>query len=171
VVRIAVEHRESIASAPKYERLAGRFFGEPHPADPHTTIVNDIRLAPRNPCGKVEYSAAFTLLPPLGKPSGIMFYKVPNRGNSPLNARLPADSIGSGNLLLSRGWQGDLAPRAGLETILLPVARNADGPSITGLVPALGALNFLLHDRPAHKARPSSPSFYGSQSMQISRKR
>ncbi len=143
VLRMAVETRESPAfsgqsfgRAGQYERLVGRFYGELDPRDSHNEIVNDILLAPRNGRGKVEYSATFTLLRPLdpARTSGILWYEVPNRGNSPLNARPPADALTAGHIVLSSGWQGDLTPRPGLETITVPVARNADGSSITGPV-------------------------------------
>ena len=120
MVRIVVESRESPAfagrsfgSAGQYERLAGRFYGEIDPQDVHNAIINDILLALRNTRGRVEYSATFTLLRPRdsAKASGILWYEVPNRGNSPLNQRPPVDALAAGHVLLSSGWQGDLTPR------------------------------------------------------------
>jgi hypothetical protein len=104
--------------------------------DAPSAVINDILLAPRNTRGKVEYSATFTLLRPVdpAKASGVLWYEVPNRGNSPLNPRPSADALSAGHILLSSGGQGDLTPRAGVETITVPVARNADGSSITGPV-------------------------------------
>jgi len=143
VVLVAVENTESPAfagqsfgAAGQYVRLTGHFFGEIDPRDSLNAIVNDIQLAPRNARGMVEYSATFTLLRPLdsAKASGVLWYEVPNRGNSPLNPRPAADALAAGHILLSSGWQGDIAPRAGAETISVPVARNADGSSITGPV-------------------------------------
>ena len=143
VVRVAVEDRESPAftgqsfgAAGQYVRLTGHFFGEIDPRDPLNAIINDIQLASRNVRGMVEYSATFTLLRPLdsAEASGVLWYEVPNRGNSPLNPRPSADALAAGHILLSSGWQGDIAPRAGIETITVPVARNADGSPITGPV-------------------------------------
>lgn len=150
VVRVTVENRESPAST-QYERLTGRFTGELDPADAKNSIINDIRLAPRNARRKVEYTATFTLYRPrdLTKASGVMWYETPNRGNSPLNPRPPADALAAGHILLSSGWQGDLAARAGLETITVPIARNEDGTSITG--PVLARLSNL----PAHSTTAS----------------
>ena len=106
------------------------------PNNQWNSVINDIRLAPRNGGGMVEYSATFTLLRPLdaSSASGVLWYEVPNRGNSPLNPRPSADALAAGYILLSSGWQGDLAPRAGLETITVPAARNPDGSPITGPV-------------------------------------
>ena len=36
----------------------------------------------------------------------------------------------------SLGWQGDVAPRANLQTITVPLAKNADGSAITGPIAA-----------------------------------
>ena len=92
VVRIVVENREapafgglSFGAAGQYEKLIGHFFGEIDPAGPLNAIINDIQLAPRNARGRVEYSATFTLLRPIdsAKTSGVLWYEVPNRGNSP----------------------------------------------------------------------------------------
>jgi hypothetical protein len=149
VTRIDIERREAMpltglpGTAAPYERLTGRFFGELDPDNPQNAIVNDLRLAPRNARGKVEYSATFTLLKPTDSAaaSGVFWYEVPNRGNSPLNYRVPVDSINAGDILLSSGWQGDLAARPGLETISVPVARNTDGTAITG--PVLARLSDL----------------------------
>jgi hypothetical protein len=143
VLRVTIDSRESPAEAPQYEKLTGRFVGELDPASPINSVINDIGLAVRNSRGKVEYTATFTLLRPKdpAKSSGVMWYEVPNRGNSPVNRRPSADAIAAGNILLSSGWQGDLAPQAGLETIAVPVARNADGSPLTG--PVLARLTDL----------------------------
>src|SRR5262245_59463265 len=95
VVRVSVEVRESPSYAPAYQRLVGRFFGELDPGGPMNAIINDIALAPRNSTGRVEYSATFTLLRPKDarKTSGVLWYEVPNRGNSPLNPRPAADAL------------------------------------------------------------------------------
>ncbi|HLK67368.1 MAG TPA: alpha/beta hydrolase domain-containing protein [Bryobacteraceae bacterium] len=151
VVRLTIESRESPPYARNYERLTGRFLGELDPADALNAIINDIALAPRNARGKVEYSATFTLLRPLdpAKASGVLWYEVPNRGNSPLNPQPSPDALRAGHVVLSSGWQGDLAPRAGVETITVPAAHNADGSSITG--PVLARMSNL----PAHSSTAS----------------
>ena len=133
VVRLLVEHRET---AGQYERLTGHFYGELDSKNALNSLINDIHLAPRNARGMVEYSATFTLLRPVdsSKVSGVLWYEVPNRGNSPLSPGPSLDAETAGHILVSSGWQGDLAPRAGAETIAVPVARNADGSSITGPV-------------------------------------
>jgi hypothetical protein len=143
VLRLTIDVRETPAYAPEYEKLTGHFVGELDPASPMNSVINDIGLAVRNSRGKVEYTATFTLLRPKdsARASGVLWYEVPNRGNSPLNPRPSADALAAGHILLSSGWQGDLAPQPGLETITVPVARNAGGSPLTG--PVLARLSDL----------------------------
>jgi hypothetical protein len=148
ITRLAIEHRDSpgyqgqsFGEAGRYERLAGHAYGELDPRDPLNAIITDIQLAPRNARGMVEYSATFLLVKPvdLAKASGVLLYEVPNRGGSTLvrasaSPGAIADYLKRGDVLLTSGWQGDLAPREGIETISVPVAKNRDGSSITGPV-------------------------------------
>lgn len=136
IIRIDVQHRESFGAGRQYQILTGVAIGELDPRDPLNAIINDLGRAPRNARGDVEYSATFTLELPADpqKLSGVLLYEVPNRGNSPLQYRTFTDDLEAGHALLSSGWQGDLTPQQNLETITAPVARNADGSSITGLV-------------------------------------
>lgn len=148
IVRITIEERESPAYGGKdfgagpYERLSGHVFGELDPADPRNAIITDLQFAPRNVRGMVEYSATFTLLKPIdaAKASGVLIYDVPNRGSRLLLGALQGGEPGDGFLfrrghaILASGWQGDLLPRAGMQSLLVPVAKNPDGSSITGPV-------------------------------------
>ena len=148
VTRIVIEHRDSPAFkgqafgvAGSYERLTGHFYGELDPKDSLNAIITDITLAPRNARGKVEYSATFSLAKPLdmGKLSGVLIYEVPNRGRSALagaatNAGAMADFFKDGHVLVSSGWQGDIPPTDGMETLVVPIAKNPDGSIITGPV-------------------------------------
>ena len=143
VVRLVIERKEAFSVggerpglAGPYQILSGRAFGELDPNDPLNAIITDIQLAPRNGRGRVEYTATFTLLMPAdpAKASGVLLYEVPNRGNSPLRSLRMSDALVAGHAFLSSGWQGDLAPQPGLETIAVPIARNADGSAINGPV-------------------------------------
>ncbi len=137
VTRIVVEQRESPAfggqsfgKAGQYETLSGHFFGEIDPDDPHNAIITDIRLAPRNARGMVEYSATFALSKPIdmAKSSGVLYYTVPNRGRG---APVASDD---GRINLVSGWQGDVLQRPGAQTIVVPVARKSDGSPLNGPV-------------------------------------
>jgi hypothetical protein len=146
ITRIVIDHRESPAyngqsfkDAGMYERLTGHAYGELDPKDPLNAIVTDLRFAPKNDRGMVEYAATFSMAKPadLTRGSGVMVYLVPNRGNISLEATtaIIRDFLNRGHVVLASGWQGDLSPRDGLETITVPVAKNPDGSPITG--PAL----------------------------------
>src|SRR5438034_4416098 len=73
---------QSFGPAGQYETLAGRAFGELDPNDPHNAIITDIKLAPRNANGRVEYIASFFLVKPidLSKSSHLMWQDVLNLG-------------------------------------------------------------------------------------------
>lgn len=147
VVRISIESRqtstdEGDSAGPPYETFSGHAFGELDPNDPHNAIITDIDLAPRNGRGMVEYAATFTLeaSADLSKSNGVLLYAVPNRGNriTP-NCYSVKGETGErflrkrGYIILHSGWQGDLIPSAGRETIKVPIAQNRDGSSVTGL--------------------------------------
>ena len=121
----------------QYETLAGRVFGEIDPNDPHNAIITDIRLAPKNANGKVEYIASFFLVKPVdvSKSSHLMWQDVPNRGG---RLTIVVGERNYGDVGLSSGWQGDnsgnTVPSEKNDYAVVPVAKNPDGSPITGLV-------------------------------------
>ncbi len=123
-----------------YEKLTGSISGEVDPKDPKNAVIQDLALAPVNARGMVEYSAEFTMLKPkdMSKASGVLRYDAPNRGNilTMLNpTATPSDAVylERGYVVLYSAWQGDV-PKSNPArlTATVPVARNADGSSITG---------------------------------------
>jgi hypothetical protein len=166
VTRLTIEQRESPAykgvsfgKAGQYELVNGTFHGELDPKDPHNAIITDIQFAPRNARGLVEYSATFSMAKPidLSKSSAVLLYSVTNRGNG-----AAAPSV-DGHVSVVSGWQGDVISRPGVQTIQAPMAKNADGSSITGPVlarfidmpphtntlPLTSAVAGLVYQRPA----------------------
>lgn len=131
-----------------YERLRGRAFGEVDPAHPGNAIIQDIALAPRNARGMVEYETEVDILRPTdaARGNGVLLFDVVNRGNRRLlslyNGAARVDNTDPGDGLLMRrgytlvffGWQADLLPGGGRLTMRVPVARNADGSPVTGIV-------------------------------------
>jgi hypothetical protein len=120
------------------KRLRGTAFGELDPADPRNAIIQDIKLAPKNAAGRVEYQASFQLIMPSDptKMSGLMWHDVPNRGG---RITLVAQERNAGDVGLSSGWQGDNsgATAQNLTTndfVVVPIAKNPDGSTITGTV-------------------------------------
>lgn len=138
VTRIEITTRESPAynaqsfgAAGQYERLIGKLTGEVDPADRRNAIIQDIGLAPKNANGRVTYTATFLLVKPIdmSKSSGILLHQVPNRGG-----RVDIGGQTAGHVGLSSGWEGDLVKVTRDEIVTVPVAKNADGSSITGKI-------------------------------------
>jgi len=144
-----------------FDKLVGTAFGEVDPRDPRNAIIQDIELAPRNARGMVEYSADLYLIKPhdMTKGNRILFYNVHNRGNkgglntfnlgvqgnpdAPVgNGCGQNDPVSAGDGFLQNagftiiwsGWQPDVLPGSCRMTAKVPVARNRDGSSITGIV-------------------------------------
>lgn len=136
ITRLVVEHTDR-SGADGYEKLTGRAYGELDPRLPLNAIITDLEFAPRNADGMVEYTATFTILKPSDprKANGVLLYYVPNRGRINLNGGgFLADARKQGQVLVASGWQGDIQPGKGIESLIVPVARNPDGLSITGPV-------------------------------------
>jgi hypothetical protein len=139
-----------------YEKLTGIAKGEVNPTDPRNSVIVDIELAPRNTRGNVEYSFNFYILKPVDLTKGAhrVMYEPPNRGGKTWNA-LGRVSSGPGgandpgsivdptvlnnSFLMPRGytlsWSGweELGDLNNLTaSAIFPVAKNADGSSITG---------------------------------------
>ena len=136
VTRLVVEHSEPLGQD-GYEKLTGHFYGELDPKLPLNAIITDIQLAPRNAHGMVEYNATFIILKPtdMAKSSGVLLYFVPNRGRINLTSGgFFSDARKHGHVLVASGWQGDLEPGKDVEMMVVPVAKNPDGSSITGPV-------------------------------------
>ncbi|HUE66144.1 MAG TPA: alpha/beta hydrolase domain-containing protein [Rhizomicrobium sp.] len=123
-----------------YELLEGHFRGALDPNDPHNAIINDIKLAPKNAAGRVEYTATFAIARPIGSTSGVLVYDVSNRG------RGAAAAIGDGHINVLSGWQGDLDERPDVQRIDVPSApitgpatvRFMDMPARTSTMPVKG---------------------------------
>lgn len=130
----------SFGSVGEYERVRGTVRGEVDPRDPRNAIIQDLSRAPVNARGMVEYAADFMMLKPkdMSRAGGVLRYDAPNRGNiltEPNLTAAPSDAVyfERGYVLLYSAWQGDV-PKSNPNrlTVQVPVARNADGSSITG---------------------------------------
>ena len=141
----------SFGTVGQYEKLRGRAFGEVDPNDPRNAIITDIKFAPRNARGMVEYSMDVLILKPIDLPrgNGQLLYHMNNRGNLQFLFSLNNGGLGNnpttaadagngflmryGYTIVSSGWDASVAPGASLPlTITVPVARNPDGSAIVG---------------------------------------
>ncbi|WP_050032584.1 alpha/beta hydrolase domain-containing protein [Bradyrhizobium sp. LTSP857] len=142
VARIVVDQTIALPDG-RNESLSGRAYGELDPKDPLNAVITDIQYAPLNARGRVEYVSRFTLTKPkdMRNASGVLWYDVVNRGR-PVAMNNSPSSIGPsatkpqdfGHVALISGWQGDIEQTTDNWTVQVPVARNADGSSITGVV-------------------------------------
>lgn len=157
VVRLEIRERASFAGgqefgdAGSYERIVGRLYCEVDPGDPAQARVADLRLAPKNARGNVEYWTDFFLLKPadVRRGNGRLLYDVNNRGNklavwtfnSGTRGNSPNTLAEAGNGFLMRrgysvlwcGWGGDVPAGEDRLLIGLPVAQEGGKP-ITGPV-------------------------------------
>ena len=60
----------SFGTTGPYEKLVGRVFGEVDPKDPRNAIITDIKLAPVNARGMVEYSGNILIMRPVDRGQG-----------------------------------------------------------------------------------------------------
>ncbi|MFA6563419.1 MAG: alpha/beta hydrolase domain-containing protein [Verrucomicrobiia bacterium] len=156
VVRVEVREREPFAGghefgqAGAYEKIVGRLHCEVAPEDASQPRIADIKLAPRNARGRVEFWTDFFLLKPVDarRGNGRLLYDVNNRGNklalwtfNEARGNNPATLADAGNGFLMRngwsvlwcGWSGEVPPGESRLVAGLPVATE-NGKPITGKV-------------------------------------
>ena len=117
----------------RYEKLAGRVYGEVDPRDARNAVIADIKLAALNARGMVEYSTDVYILRPVDSSKGNhrIFYEINNRGNNFSFGLLnnapaavvndPTTVVDAGNGFLMRlgytivlsGWDAGVAPGGG----------------------------------------------------------
>jgi hypothetical protein len=137
---------KSFGAAGPYVRVAGRFYGELDPTHPANRAIVDLKAAPRNKRGKVEYSADFEILRPADpmKGNGTLFYDVNNRGNKRLihllndtpatNALDAPESAGDGFLMRQgftvvwSGWIPGMAKAPNVLRLEVPRASGIEQP-------------------------------------------
>ncbi len=132
-----------------YERVSGQIVGEVDPKDRRNAVIVDIDHAPRNPNGSVSYATDFQILRPVdrSKQNHRLLFEITNRGrtnaiemfndsqtgNDVATAGDPGNGflMRQGYVLLETGWDVP-PPSAKGFTVTVPVAKNADGSTITG---------------------------------------
>jgi alpha/beta hydrolase family protein len=158
IVRIEVTSRADVLAGKAfgavgpYEKLIGTIYLAIDPQNSANRIITDIDKAPRNANGRVEFSSDFYLIKPKdpSKGNGTLLYEVSNRGGKGMLGFFnfaqgnldpsTADQLGDGFLLergftlMWIGWQFDPPLRDGLLRVHAPIAREADGKPIRGLV-------------------------------------
>src|SRR5262245_8607052 len=159
VERIEILSRQAFAAgtefghAGSYEKLRGRAFFALDPDAAANGPIADLKLAPRNDRGQVEFSAEFLVLRPadVTRRNGTLLYEVNNRGNIGIFYQLneapsnndPATTADAGNGFLLRNgftlvwsaWASDVATMPGDNRLVLrPPIATKDGMPLTGKV-------------------------------------
>jgi hypothetical protein len=145
----------SFGATGQYEKLVGRVYGEIDPKDPLNAVITDIKLAPANARGMVEYSSNVMIIRPVDPQMGNhkLLFEINNRGHilalaslndAARNSNDPAMAADAGNGFLMRqgftlawaGWDAISGITAGVGggpfVLDVPVAKNPDGSEITG---------------------------------------
>src|SRR5262245_29346088 len=141
----------SFGSVGQYEKLVGRVAGELDPSDSHNLVITDIKLAPRNASGKIEYETDIMIIRPMDRSKGNhkVWYELTNRGsilsfhqfndaadggNDPTKAEHAGNGflMNQGYSILISGWDVGAPSGAGRFTTKAPIAVNPDGTPIVG---------------------------------------
>jgi hypothetical protein len=147
VVRVEINSRtpyaggRGFAEAGPYETLRGKVHFEVDPEAAANQHVVDLRLAPRNARGRVEFSADLEILVPVQSAKGnrMLLYDVNNRGTrvalGQFNGGADEFLMRHGFTVLWSGWIAETQPGGGRLRFDAPVATN-NGKPITGIVRA-----------------------------------
>lgn len=152
VTRVEIISRSDIAGgkafglAGPYEKIVGRVYFTIDPANPHNQQIVDIDKADRNASAQVEFSADLYLLKPkdMDKGNGAVLFEVSNRGGKGIhrivNGFSSNEPDGDGFLMRKGyviawvGWEFDVADQGENLKLYAPVAHDAGGKEIHGLV-------------------------------------
>jgi hypothetical protein len=149
ISRTDIQDGRAVGLAGAYEKILGRVYFAVNPDNLHNTLIVDLDKASRNAQGEVEFSADLYLLKPkdMNKGNNAVLFEVSNRGGKGIlrlvNGVTSADpnaEFGDGFLLREGytiawvGWQFDVAERGENLKLYAPIAHEAGGKEIRGLV-------------------------------------
>jgi len=153
VTRVEIISRGDVADgrafglAGAYERIIGRVYFAVKPENIHNRQIVDLDKAPRNAQGEVEFSADLYLYKPkdMARGNNAVLFEVSNRGGRGILRLVDGGGsgdaeIGDGFLLREGytiawvGWQFDLDDQGEKVRLRAPIAQDAGGKEIRGLV-------------------------------------
>ena len=140
ITKIVIEKREPFANGHEfgvtgaYEKLIGKAYGEVNPDTKHNKGIVNLKRAPRNERGRVEYSMDILMLN-RGNQALRVNYGA-ERSNNPTTLAHAGDGfmMRQGYTLVWSGWQGDVLPGGSRLTTSFPVAKNPDGSPIRRVI-------------------------------------
>src|SRR4051812_23264069 len=156
----------AFGDAGAYEKVVGKVHFAVKPDAAPNKLIVDLDKAPRNANGEVEFASDFYILKPkdLARASGSVLLEIPNRGGKGILALMQAgkgsrdptteEEFGDGFLLRRcvmvawLGWQWDVRGEPNMMRMQAPVAHEADGKPITGLVRADFVPNEKMAEHP-----------------------
>ncbi|UCH96673.1 MAG: DUF3471 domain-containing protein [Candidatus Aminicenantes bacterium] len=180
VAKIEITSRQVFADGMKfgnvgaYEKIKGRLHYSVDPGNPANSRIVDLKYAPKNEKGRVEFVGEFILLKPvdLQKGNHRMIFDVNNRGNlvilgsmnNALGNNDPSQPAHAGNGFLMREgytllwaeWNWDVRPGFNRMQLDLPIA-FIDGKPITQEI----AAEIVLIDTPIDKVSKCEPITWG----------
>ena len=146
VVRVEVKSREVVRDLPElihagpYEVIKGIIYLEVDPGEPANRQIIDLKLAPRNGRGRVEFSTEFELHKPVdaGRGNHRLMYFVNNRGNKLGHWHFNHEAgknwlYGRGYSYLWCGWNCDVIESDQRLNIYVPVITQ-NGRPVTGRI-------------------------------------
>jgi hypothetical protein len=149
ISRTGVLDGRAFGLAGAYEKIVGRVYFAVNPENLHNKLIVDLDKAPRNAQGEVEFSADLYLLKPkdMNKGNNAVLFEVSNRGGKGIlhlvngySPSTPEGEYGDGFLMREGytvawvGWEFDVADRGENLRLFAPVAHDAGGKEIRGLV-------------------------------------
>jgi hypothetical protein len=149
ISRTDIQDGRAFGLAGPYEKIVGRVYFAVNPDNLHNRVIVDLDKAPRNAQGEVEFSADLYLLKPkdMNKGNGAVLFEVSNRGGKGIlrlvdgySSSDPNGEYGDAFLLREgytvawTGWEFDVADRGENLRLFAPVAHDAGGKEIRGLV-------------------------------------
>ena len=170
VTRVEITQRQDVlggrefGAAGAYEVLAGRAYFAVDPQHARNVAVTDLKLAPRDAGGQVQFSADFAVLRPkdAAKANGVALFDVVNRGRRTILNFINegqgiafADDAAVGNGFLMKqgysivwlGWQQDVLAAPDLMRLYGPVAEGVTGGVYGDAVLSARANEVPLGDR------------------------
>ena len=161
-----------------YEQVDGTAHFVIDPLHPANARICDLKLAPRNGAGLVEFTADLSLVLPVnaGQGNGRCIVELPNRGRrrvvAMMNCAPPDAPVGPqahpgdgflfarGYAVASIGWQWDVYPAAELLCLAAPLAveggKPVGGETMVEIRPNERGTTRLLADR-VHRPLPAAP--------------